>query len=218
MHPLRDLTSVAGWIATGPPAYVVRPIYQRVELGLWRARGGRGPVPHLVKQRTVREYARRHGLRVLVETGTYLGDMVWALRDDFREIYTIELDPDLHARAVGRFRRRPQVHLLQGDSGKVLAEMVGDLTEPALFWLDGHFSGGITAHGASATPVLDELAHVFGDGRHPHVALIDDAGDFLANPDYPSIAELKSHLNQIRLDLEVVVADNIIRVLPNRAG
>jgi hypothetical protein len=206
------LTSIAGWIATGPPAYAVRPLYQRVELELWRARGRRGLVPHMVKQKAVREFARRHGLGVLVETGTYLGDMVWAVRHDFREIFSIELDPQLHARAVRRFRREPRVHLLQGDSGAVLEGIVAGLEEPALFWLDGHFSGGITARGSSATPVLDELGHVFGDRRHDHVALIDDAGDFLANPEYPTLAQLEEHLAGIRPGLEISVADNIIRV------
>jgi hypothetical protein len=39
--------------------------------------------PHAVKQRVVREYAKRHGLRLLVETETYLGGMVYAVRRIF---------------------------------------------------------------------------------------------------------------------------------------
>jgi hypothetical protein len=206
------LTSIAGWMATGPPAYLVRPLYQEFELSLWRARGRRGAVPHLVKQAVVREYAGRFGLQVLVETGTYLGDMVWAVRRHFRQIHSIELDPTLHARAERRFRRHPHVHLVQGDSAEALAGIVAGLEEPALFWLDGHFSGGITARGAASTPILEELSHVFGDRRHRHVALIDDAGDFLDNPEYPSLDELEQHLEAVRPGLGLEVTDNIIRV------
>ena len=206
------MASVVEWIATGPPAFLVRPIFQRVELQLWKASGRRGLPPHAVKQQAVREYARRYGLRVLVETGTYLGDMIWAVRHDFRAIYSVELDPSLHARAVARFRRLAHVQLLHGDSANVLGELVARLEEPALFWLDGHFSGGITARGKSDTPVLSELDHVFGDRRHQHVALIDDARDFMENEDYPPVEELEKHLRKIRPGLTVRVADNIIRV------
>ncbi len=207
-----ELSEVAHWVATGPPAFVVRPLYQKLELQLWKARGRRGLTPHAVKQEAVREYSRRYQLRIMVETGTYLGDMVWAMRRDFRDIHSVELDPALHARAVFRLRRLGHVRLWQGDSARVLGEIVTRLEEPALFWLDGHYSGGITARGESDTPVLAELTHVFGDRRHSHVALIDDAVDFMANADYPSIADLEKHLHEIRTGLTVAVAENIIRV------
>jgi hypothetical protein len=42
----------------------------------WQLRGRPIRSPHLLKQRTVRQYADRYGLRVLVETGTYYGEMV----------------------------------------------------------------------------------------------------------------------------------------------
>ena len=34
---------------------------------------------------------------------------------------------------------------------------------PAIFWLDGHYSAGITAMGEQATPIFKELTHIFGD-------------------------------------------------------
>src|ERR1051326_2569108 len=46
----------------------------------WKLRGEPIRSPHLLKQRTVREYAQRYGLRVLVETGTYYGEMVAAMQ------------------------------------------------------------------------------------------------------------------------------------------
>lgn len=50
------------------------------------------PPPHVVKVRTVLGYARRHQLRVLIETGTFEGEMVRKCRRAFREIYTVELE------------------------------------------------------------------------------------------------------------------------------
>ena len=46
----------------------------------WKLRGEPIRSPHLLKQRTVRDYAQRYGLRVLVETGTYYGEMVEAMK------------------------------------------------------------------------------------------------------------------------------------------
>ena len=48
------------------------------------------PPPHVVKQRVLREYAERYELKVFVETGTYRGDMVQAMKPLFDKIYSIE--------------------------------------------------------------------------------------------------------------------------------
>ena len=51
----------------------------------------------------------------------------------------------------------PHVTIFQGDSATVLPKLLATIQEPCLFWLDGHYSGGITALGKSITPILDEL-------------------------------------------------------------
>ena len=42
----------------------------------WRLRGKPVRSPHLQKQRTVREYGEKFGLKILIETGTYYGEMI----------------------------------------------------------------------------------------------------------------------------------------------
>jgi len=199
------------WLATGPLGPVARPLYQRFELLTWR-RTRSGPAPHLVKEAVVREYARRYRLRTLVETGTYLGDMVAAVRGDLDVIHTIELDQALYERAKHRFAGDPRVHVHQGDSGKLLAQIVGQLEGPALFWLDAHHSGGVTALGESETPILEELEHVLAAADKRHVVLIDDARDFTGKAGYPSIATLKQQLGTRPYTLEV--SDDIVRICP----
>src|SRR5690606_18181920 len=106
----------------------------------WERQGKPVPPPHALKQQVVLDYGRRYGLRVMVETGTYLGDMVEAARSEFRRIYSVELDGELYRRAVERFRGRGNVVVLRGDSVAVLPKLLQRLNEPALFWLDGHYS------------------------------------------------------------------------------
>ena len=132
------------------PAHWKRPVVEwrnaranARALATWEDEGRADSPPSAYKHQLLRERRRRHGLQVLVETGTYLGDTIAALRSEFREVTSIELSPALHACAVSRFSTAKNVSLLEGESGEVLATLVPTLDETALFWLDGHFSDGI---------------------------------------------------------------------------
>src|SRR5260370_34920690 len=69
----------------------------------WKLRGEPIRSPHLLKQRTVGEYAQRYGLRALVETGTYYGEMVAAMRKRFDRIDSGEFDSALAQRRQKNF-------------------------------------------------------------------------------------------------------------------
>ena len=75
----------------------------------WKLRGEPRRIPHLVKQRAVLDYAQAFGLTTLIETGTYYGEMIAAMAQRFRRIYSIELDPRLAELARKRFRRYAHV-------------------------------------------------------------------------------------------------------------
>lgn len=145
-----------------------RQIYAIKQAYLTRVWDGSGPAPHPVKQKTLARYAKKHGLRTLVETGTFYGDMVAAMRNDFREIFSIELREPLAIKAQRRFCRYPHISILHGDSASVLGKLVPTLGNPTLFWLDGHYSGGITAKGDAVTPSFRELSHIKGRRLHRH--------------------------------------------------
>lgn len=198
------------------PEFALRIYRTRRDNGVleaWAAAGRPVPPPHPVKQRAVAEYARRFNCKVLVETGTYQGDMIWAQLPNFQRLITIEVAESYWKAAKERFRNRPQVELLLGDSGEVLADICPKFPEPVLFWLDGHCSGGDTGIGAEYSPILRELDHVFGSGVN-HVALIDDARLFLGDGDYPTIAQVEERMRSLRPDYHVEVKDDILRVIP----
>ncbi len=165
------------------------------------------------KQTTVRSYGRAHRLRTLVETGTYMGEMVFAVRRDFDRIYSIELEPTLWANAAKRLSRYPHVSVLQGDSTDVLPGVLRQLTKPALFWLDGHYSGGLTAKGALNTPIRNELKTILSCSSHRHIILIDDAHCFNGEDDYPTLTEISDIVRALRADSDIRVEDNIIRIV-----
>lgn len=189
--------------------------FQAKELDRWEHRGRPVPPPHIVKQRTIRRYAEQFGLKVFVETGTYHGDMVEAMRNQFETIYSIELSEDLYERAVIRFKRARNIELIHGDSASELGNIASRIDQPALFWLDGHFSGGDTAIGHKATPIREELGHILRTEIGRHVIIIDDARCFGSDPSYPDLEDLIDHIKSIRPGLDVVVENDSIRVTPD---
>ena len=151
----------------------------------WIESGRPVPPPHIVKRMTVLEYANRFNAEVFVETGTYLGDMVYAVRNSFKEIYSIELSLHLYNLAKKRFAGYDHIHIINGDSFDELKNVIGRTSGICLFWLDGHYSGGITAKGRKDTPIIEELEAILDSGLDNNVILIDDARTFSQDSAYP---------------------------------
>jgi hypothetical protein len=187
-------------------------VLRRVKRRLRPAKIAVIPPPEAEKRRIVLDIAQQHGLRVFVETGTFLGEMVEALRSHCDRVYSIELDPELFRRATERFAGDTRVTILEGDSAEVLPGVLAAVDQPALFWLDGHHSGAGTAKGATSTPILAELGHVFGHQTTGHVILIDDARLFDGTRDYPTIKALRRLVERGRRGATFEIRDDIIRI------
>ncbi len=171
------------------------------------------PSIHVVKQNNIHSYRDKFKTEVLVETGTYMGDMVEAQKKYFKTVYSIELSVELHQKAVERFKNDSNVKILQGDSSVVLKDILKALKTPALFWLDGHYSGDITAKGEKETPILAELEQVLRNNDR-HIILIDDARLFIGENDYPTIPDLCLFVHSINPEKDIIIADDIIRITP----
>jgi len=185
----------------------------------WRLAGKPIPTPHVVKQRAIADYGRRAGARVLIETGTYVGDMLQAQRDHFGELYSIELSPEYAARAMERFAGDTHIHIVQGDSADVLSSILSRVSERCVFWLDGHYSGGNTARGELEYPVLRELAQIAEHGVRDHVILIDDARMFVGDVHAPSKAAVADAIRAINPNYVIEDRDDIIRAtVPARSA
>jgi SAM-dependent methyltransferase len=195
-------------------SYLSRAV--RKEIGAWKAAGRPVPPPDSVKRRTIWSYAKKSGLKVLVETGTYYGGTVATLQCRFGSIYSIELSEALFERARNRFEGVDNVHLICGDSSVELKNLLGELDQSAVFWLDAHWSGGTTARGDKDNPILDELDLILGQTDKRHAILIDDARLFGADPGYPMLEEVRELVGTRRPDLEFTVKDDIIRIVPAR--
>jgi len=178
----------------------------------WKATGKPVPPPHLIKQIAIDTLQKKFKYELFIETGTYLGEMVEAQKKNFKRIFSIELGEDLYKDAVKKFANNKNVTLLQGDSSDVLIELCAKINEPAIFWLDGHYSAGITARGKKLCPIYEELSAIFDSKPLPHILLIDDARLFIGENDYPTIPELCIFIKTRRPHADIYCSDDIIHV------
>ncbi len=179
----------------------------------WKLRGQPVRSPHLVKQRAVREYARRYGLRTLIETGTYYGEMVAAVKNDFDRIFSIEFDPELARRATRRFADDPRINILEGDSQKVLPELLKSISEPALFWLDAGYWGWVNL-ARDPQRLSAEVEAALSCPVSGHVVLMDDARMLDGRDGAPTFDELRSRIAARFPDRRVELQHDIIRITP----
>jgi predicted O-methyltransferase YrrM len=169
--------------------------------------------PHLLKQHTVRDYAQRYGLRVLVETGTYYGEMVAAMKNHFAEIYSVEFDSQLAQRAAKKFSGWPYIHILQGDSQKVVPELLRSLKQPALFWLDAGYYGWAGLQGDKQR-LTSELEAILRHSIRQHVILMDDARGLNGQNGAPTVEQLKQRIEAEFPERKVEMKFDILRIVP----
>jgi hypothetical protein len=198
------------------PIYnLLLPLRLLLERERWRVTGRVGPTPALVKQITVRCIARQCGIRVFVETGTYLGTMVNAVKTDFDSIWSLELDARLAARASKRFERYDHILVVVGDSAETLGALVRQLERPAIFWLDAHYSGGVTASRGDEGPILGEIEAIANSAiAARHIILVDDARLFVGSNAYPTMERMLSTLSLLLPAHRVSVVNDMILATP----
>lgn len=173
--------------------------------------------PQFLKQRIIKNYAKKYKLQILIETGTYLGTTVDATKNAFLKIYSIELDRKLYHRAKNKFSKFQNIQIIRGDSSVILPKLLKKINKPCLFWLDAHFSKGITARGRKDTPIWEELTAILNHKIKNHVILIDDADSFSGKNDYPSVLEVKKIVLKEEGYSAMEIKDNIIRITPKHS-
>lgn len=181
----------------------------------WRNRQYSDNAPRFIKEAVLRKHC------VLgaqwVETGTYLGKTTEFLMGFSPEVFTIEPESRLYESAAKRFKNS-NVEVLNGVSEEIFPELLPQLGGDINFWLDGHYSAGITYQGAKDCPLEDELdsieTNLSNFGRIS--ILVDDVRCFLPEndgyPDYPSVDYLvdwaRGHNFDWRIEHDIFVMRN----------
>ncbi|MGB8783938.1 MAG: hypothetical protein ACLP0H_12420 [Terriglobales bacterium] len=180
----------------------------------WILRGRPLRSPHLLKQRVVREYGERFGLKTLVETGTYYGEMVAAMKGCFAKIYSIEYVPELAKRATRKFVRDQHIRIFCGDSHAVMPEVLTLLNGPALFWLDAGYYGWVGKQGDQQR--LSAELELILSHPYPHIILLDDARGLTGRDGIPSVSDVRSYVESKFPQRLVAVEYDIMRITLRR--
>lgn len=120
----------------------------------------------------------KYAAEVFVETGTRNGrGAIFGVFMGFKEVHTIEANPMYVERARKRFLGFPEIKLHEGDSARILPEILASLDRKALLLLDAHMYGKEDGMQTVWTkyPLAEELRQIAGASkRRDHCILIDD--------------------------------------------
>jgi len=160
------------------------------------------PCPNFIKNSVL----LRNGIEgaTWIETGTFLGDTTDILSKSSKMVYSIEPSSELVDKAKIRFANKENIKIIKGLSEEELPLL---LQSPQLdkadlnFWLDGHFSAGITYKGPIETPIIEELIAIEKNmSRFNGIAVfIDDIRGFQPNSEYPELGYLVDWANRNNL-------------------
>lgn len=174
------------------PMSVVARLTDRLSAALRSDAGRLGPPADRSKRRHLLGLFRARGHEVFVESGTYLGGTVAFMRPHARRIVSVEIEPELYDAASRRFADDANVELLLGDAAILVPEIVAGLGEPALVWLDGHFTGGVnTVQGEAVEPapgILESLGKL--DLPRGMTVVVDDVRLFGRGDGFPNLDDL----------------------------
>ncbi len=162
--------------------------FQTKAMGYIRPYRGFGPMPQGAK---ISALKRIFVPGVVIETGTYLGNTTLALAKEGYEVHTIEVSENLASQIFPGLRKKG-IHCYNGDSGILIEQVIekafSQNKHNLNFWLDGHWSHGITSKAADyETPILQELKIIarFRDKCQKLVVAVDDVRCFGNDPAYP---------------------------------
>lgn len=90
----------------------------------------------------ITQIRNKFNINTFIETGTLWGAGVdYALASGFERIISIEINETLANSAKNKYINESRVTIIQGNSSLILSDILKDIKEPVLFWLDAHFPG-----------------------------------------------------------------------------
>ena len=106
----------------------------------------------------------KHGIKYVIETGTYHGMTTEWLANNFDNVSTVEVNDTFLKISTKRLAKYKNVKMYKGSSSELLGQMIAEAGKPLLIFLDAHWY---------ANPVLRELELIAKSGRKPVLVIHD---------------------------------------------
>ena len=121
----------------------------------------------------IQALVKKHKVKTIIETGTYLGGTTVRFAEMADLVITIESNPEYQSKSYQeRLQKFPNIWSILAHSQNCLWEVIQKVSDPLLFFLDAHWE--------NHCPLLDEMAHIAKAGIKPVIVIHD-----FYNPDKP---------------------------------
>jgi len=124
-----------------------------------------------------------------IETGSYKGETIFAMEQYFDTLITIEVKEELYNNLLTNYNNN-KIKFINGDSVEVFNYLFKYVNDKCIFFLDGHYSSGITSFKNKTVPLLDEINLINTNFKNEGIIIIDDVrlfGKKLGNEDWSEI-------------------------------
>jgi hypothetical protein len=173
----------------------------------WKKNNYLGSTPQSVKEKLFEKYSVTGA--DWIESGTYLGTNTYFFSKRSKNVYSIEPQVNLYKAAFNRFKGL-NILLFNDISENVFPKLLPTLKGDLNFWLDGHYSEGVTFQGNKECPIEDELNAIelnFDNFKKISIFIDDVRNFFIPTKDYPAINYLIDFAR--RLNLEWIIQHDI---------
>jgi hypothetical protein len=140
-----------------------------------------------------------------IETGTNYGGTIFEMEPHFEKLHTIEFSEMIYNNVKRRYLGN-KINFILGDSSVEFVSLLPTITDKAIFFLDGHWSGGDTGHSEKDCPLEEEITHINNLFQNEAIIIIDDFRLF-------GLDESSGKLGE---DWSKISKDNLLNILRSR--
>jgi hypothetical protein len=142
-------------------------------------------------------FSQYSNIMTFIETGTFRAETILKMCNLFSNCHTIELSRELYEQARKQ-KSGSSITFHNGDSVKILEELIPQIKEPAIFFLDAHWCGRESAKGNLDVPLIEEIK-LIAKRMYSDLLIIDDFRLFSTNTNEDwKIISVKAILNILR--------------------
>ena len=143
-----------------------------------------------------------------IETGTYYGLNLEEVVEEYKQIYTIEIEKKWVEYNEEKFEDKNNIQIIEGDSSVKLPELCSEIEEGVTFFLDAHYSGEGTGYKEKTSPIIKELESIFYRKNNKDIILINNLRIFNER------SFNKNNYKKAVLDWTLIPLENIKKTIP----